>query len=100
MTGFRIINFRVGEDGSIGNFICHTPKGSSIVDYCLTRERNFSVIKKFKVDDMNTISDQAYLQLSLKINNITEYKCVSEITNNREKELHESPEFNSPERKL
>ena len=68
-TGLKILNGRVGDDREIGNFTCHTPAGSSTVDYCLTRERNFDLIENFYVGEINTISDHAYLQLHLKINN-------------------------------
>ena len=41
-TGFKILNGRIGDDGKIGNFTCHTAAGSSIVDYFLTREHNLN----------------------------------------------------------
>ena len=67
-TGLKILNGRVGDDREMGNFTCHTPAGSSTVDYCLTRERNFDLVENFYVGEINTISDHAYLQLRLKIN--------------------------------
>ena len=65
-TGFRIVNGRVGDDYGIGNFTCRT--GSSLVDYCLMREKNFHLINNFSVGEINTFSDHPYLQLRLKIN--------------------------------
>ena len=67
MTGFRIINGRLRDVGNIGNFTCHTQAGSSTVGYCLTREGNFDLIENFQIEDINTISDHAYLHLRLKI---------------------------------
>ena len=67
-TGLKILNGRVGDDREMGNFTCHTSAGSSTVDYCLTRERNFDHVENFYVGEINTISDHAYLQLRLKIN--------------------------------
>ena len=58
----------MGDDYGIGNFTCHTPAGSSLVDYCLMREKNFHLIHNFSVGEINTFSDHAYLQLRLKIN--------------------------------
>ena len=66
-TGFKILNGRIGDDGKIGNFTCHTAAGSSIVDYCLTREHNFELVDNFHIGEINTISDHAYLELHLKI---------------------------------
>ena len=70
-SGFRIVNGRPGDDRKVGNFTCHTRAGSSLVDYCLVSQRNFDLIKYFLVGKLNTLSDHAYLHLSLKTNNIT-----------------------------
>ena len=53
-TGFRMVNGRVGDDHSIGNFTCHTPAGSSLVDYCSMREKNFHLINNFFAGEINT----------------------------------------------
>ena len=45
-----------------------TPAGSSLVDYCLLREKNFHIVENFKVVEINTLPDHSYLQLRLKIN--------------------------------
>ena len=82
-TGFKIVNGRLGHDQDLGDFTCHTPAGSSTVDYCLARENNFDFIEKFYIGDINTISDHSYLQLRLKINiqckdkNVDKVKSVS-----------------------
>ena len=60
-TRFRIINGRLGGDQDLGNFTCHTPAGSSLVDYCLLREKNFHIVENFKVGEINTLSDHSYL---------------------------------------
>ena len=80
-TGFRIVNGRLGDDQNIGNFTCYTPADSSLVDYCLLRERNFELIKHFYVCEINTISDHSYLQLHLKIKNKTRNEPTFEPTN-------------------
>ena len=82
-TGFRIVNGRLGHDRDLNDFTCHTPAGSSTVDYCLARENNFYFIENFYIGDIDTISDHAYLQLRLKINiqckdkNVDKVKSVS-----------------------
>ena len=82
-TGFKIVNGRLGHDQDLGDFTCHTPAGSSTVDYCLARENNFDFIENFYIGDINTISDHSYLQLRLKINiqckdkNVDKVKSVS-----------------------
>ena len=43
-TGLKILNGQVGDDREMGYFLCQTPAGSSIVDYCLTREHNFDLV--------------------------------------------------------
>ena len=68
-TGFRIVNGRLGDDQDIENFTCYTPAGSSLVDYCLIRERNFELITNFYMGEINTISDHSSLQVHLKIKN-------------------------------
>ena len=45
------------EDQDLGNFKCHTPAGSSLVDFCLLREKNFHIVQNFKVGEINTLSD-------------------------------------------
>ena len=54
MTRLGIMNGRPGDDGNIGNFTCYTQAGSSTVDYCLTTERNFDLIKNTQIGDINT----------------------------------------------
>ena len=56
------------EDQGLGNSICHTPAGSSLVHYCLLREKKFHIVENFKVGEINTLSDHSYWQLRLKIN--------------------------------
>ena len=70
-SGFRIVNGRLGDDKKARNFTCHTPAGSSLVDYCLVGQRNSDLIKNFSVGELNTLSDHAYLHISLNTNNIT-----------------------------
>ena len=68
--GLKISNGHIGDDWKIGYFTCHTAAESSIVDYCLTRQHNFELVENFYIGEINTISDHAYLELHLKIDNL------------------------------
>ena len=72
LTRYKIVNGRLGYDKEKGNYSCHTVTGSSIVDYCLTRERNSHLIDNFYVSDINTLSDHAFLSIRLTIRNVKE----------------------------
>ena len=60
-TRVRIPNGRVGDDHGIGNFTCHTPAGSSLVDYCLIRDKNFHLINNFSVIHFQIILTYNYV---------------------------------------
>ena len=50
-TSFRIVNGQLGHNQDLGDFMCHTPARSSMVDYCLARENNFDFIENFYIGD-------------------------------------------------
>ena len=94
-TGFRIINRRFGEDQDLGNFTCHTPAGSSLVDYCLLREKSFHIIENFKVGEINTLSDHSYLQLRLKINLQSQNNTIEDDDQAANSQINEDPNSSS-----
>lgn len=64
----RIVN------GRIGNTDCHTfvsKNGTSVIDYLLTKECNFSQISNFTIDSVNEWSDHTPLRFALFCNNIS-----------------------------
>ena len=65
-TCTRIVNGRIG-DSSKHTFFGHN--GSSMIDYVLSSERNFSFIVDFTIGEFNEWSDHAPLHLSLCCNN-------------------------------
>ena len=94
-TGFRIINGRLGEDQDLGNFTCHTPAGSNLIDSCLFREKNFHIIENFKVGEIKTLSDHSYLQLRLKINLQSQNNTVEGDDQAANSQINEDPNSSS-----
>ena len=37
----RIVDGRIGKNKGVGNYACHTPRGSSLVDYVICNEELF-----------------------------------------------------------
>ncbi|CAG2186361.1 unnamed protein product [Mytilus edulis] len=67
-TGIRILNGRTPGD-YIGQLTCHTPMGSSVVDYFLSSESLLSNILFFKVHDFKAdLSDHCQVSTMLKVN--------------------------------
>ena len=64
-TSFRIMNGRWEEGEEISKFTCFKPTGNSLVDYCLTREKDRCIIKSFRTGDISIRSDHAFLFVSL-----------------------------------
>jgi len=64
-SALRIVNGRLDDDYNKGmyTFLCNS--GASVVDYLLTRERNFSCIESFAIQPFNEWSDHAPLRFSL-----------------------------------
>ena len=62
LSGLRIAN------GRFDNTNCYTyisPRGMSVIDYLLTREYNFSLIKRFTIESLNEWSDHCPLSFSV-----------------------------------
>ena len=94
-TGFRIINGRLGEDQDLGNFTCHTLAGSSFVNYCLLREKNFYILENFKVGETDTLSDHSHLQLRLKINLQSQNNTIEGDDQAANSQINEDPNSSS-----
>ncbi len=67
-TNLRILNGRIGNSCK-HTFYAHN--GSSVIDYLLTRECNFSLLSNFTVGDFNQWSDHAPLHFALYCNNFS-----------------------------
>lgn len=62
----RILNGRTLGD-SFGSYTCHQPKGSSVVDYCISSEENLVNIPYFQVSKyMCTTSDHCLISIGLR----------------------------------
>ncbi|XP_006822537.1 uncharacterized protein LOC102802199, partial [Saccoglossus kowalevskii] len=62
-----ILNGRTIGD-STGKYTCHTPQGSSTIDYGITSKNLCDSLQYFKVADLSHLSDHCALTLSTKIN--------------------------------
>ena len=63
-TGFRIMNGRVGNDYGIGRYTFVGHRGSSVVDYVLSRPEFFNFVKQFEVQGPNILSDHCLIEFS------------------------------------
>lgn len=73
----RIVNGRIG-DSCKHTFYSHN--GSSVIDYVLTKECNFSLLSKFTIGDFTEWSDHAPLHFSLYCNNYSpSYETFSDV---------------------
>ena len=61
----RLVNGRTGCDKGTGNFTCHTPRGSSTVDYVITSIPVRKYLNDFRVGEMSANSDHCPLQFSI-----------------------------------
>ena len=77
LSGFRILNGRIGKDNRIGKYTYCGSSGRSVVGYVLCKQRDFSYITNFEVLPETIYSDHCQLQLSMKF----QMKNIS-ITNN------------------
>ena len=77
LSGFRILNGRIGEDNRIGKYTYCGSSGRSVVYYMLCKQRDFSYITNCEVLPETIYSDHCQLQLSMKF----QMKNIS-ITNN------------------
>lgn len=81
-SGLRILNGRTLGDLT-GQFTCHTPRGSSIVDYMIVSEQLLSKVKFFKVHEFRgDLSDHCQISVMLNI----DYLILTE-----EASIHDAP---------
>lgn len=67
-TGHRVLNGRAPGD-FVGKLTCHTPRGSSVVDYGVASQRLIPDIKFFTVHRFQAdLSDHCQISLLLKVN--------------------------------
>jgi hypothetical protein len=102
-TGMRIVNGRLCEDTD-GSYTYCNIHGTSVIDYLLSRECDFSLVKHFNVCDFNEWSDHAPLQFVLDIGNhtetVTSYNYISYKWNPLNRDIFRSkiigrlPDFN------
>ena len=65
LTGFRILNGRVGQDRNIGKYTYVGSTGKSLVDYVIASQALFPAVCTFRVDDPNILSDHCLIHFSL-----------------------------------
>ncbi len=65
-TSVRIANGRLSKDHDCGNFTFAGHAGSSVIDYLLLHERNFSMVNTFQVEPFCKWSDHASLHFVIK----------------------------------
>ena len=61
----RIVNGRVGSDKDKGDFTCHTPRGSSTVDYTIASVYILGNLAVFQVDELSVHSNYCPLSFQL-----------------------------------
>ncbi|KAL4221122.1 hypothetical protein ACF0H5_019381 [Mactra antiquata] len=69
----RIFNGRLGHDFGRGSYTYVSPQGASVIDYVLSKECYFNLIKEFYVHDFNEWSDHAPISITLRCNHVL--KC-------------------------
>ena len=65
-SGMRIVNGRHHGDRN-GEYTCHTPRGSSVVDYVVVSSGLFDTIESFCVDDLPLFTDHCPLRIDLNV---------------------------------
>jgi hypothetical protein len=74
-TGLKIVNGRLGNDKNIGNYTCHAPLGSSVVDHMLTPLTMFKDIHTFSVQPLfEQHSIHCPLTFSIEVNIVDKHK--------------------------
>ena len=63
-TGMRIINGRLGDDKTSGDFTCINSTGSSVVNMVLCRSDFFQHVSSFLVQEPNILSDHCVVNIS------------------------------------
>ena len=65
-----------------GNFTCYTPRGCSVVDYCVVSESLYDKIINFRIGELPTFTDHCPLYMALEVN------CDNCTENEQKKEIH------------
>lgn len=76
-NSFRIANGRLGSDHGVGNYTYTGTLGSSVIDYLLLRDCDYSTINRFSIEPFCEWSDHAPVVFSIVCN------IVDSITNNQ-----------------
>ena len=76
----KIVNGRFGNDHKIGNFTCHKPNGSSVVDYFIVSPDLFDNVLNFNVGQMDILFSDVHSPITLSLNILK--KSVSTPPNN------------------
>ena len=76
----KIVNGRFGSDHKIGNFTCHKPNGSSVVDYFIVSPDLFDSVLNFNVGQMDILFSDVHSPITLSLNILK--KSVSIPPNN------------------
>ena len=81
-SGLRILNGRLGVDGSVGKYTCTNVHGSSVIDMVLTKYALFDLFNYFEVHDPNNLSGQCVVDICISscIDNIE--NCDKNVTHN------------------
>ena len=73
----RVVNGRLCDDCNKGDFTFISHNGSSVIDYLLTKECNFSNISQFKILENNVFSDHSPVVF------IVTWSCIAKARNSR-----------------
>ena len=73
-SGLRILNGRLGVDGSVGKYTCTNVHGSSVIDMVLTKYALFDLFNYFEVHDPNNLSGQCVVDICIS-------SCIDNIEN-------------------
>ena len=88
-SGLRILNGRVGLDGSVGKYTFVGTLGNSVVNYVLASQSLFKLCHSFEVKEPNILSDHCVIEFSIITNNM-----LHNINNNSECKPTERIDFN------
>lgn len=64
----KIVNGRFGNDYKSGNFTCHKPNGSSVIDYVIVSPILFEYVKSFSVDQMDILFSDVHSPVTVSLN--------------------------------
>ena len=78
-TDIKIVNGRFGNDYKTGNFTCHKPNGSSVIDYVIVSPILFELIENFSVGQMDILFSDVHSPLTLSLNVLNKSKLNPNI---------------------